>query len=541
MNKNSVFTIWFTGAFSLVVVATFLFVTERETLPHPSRETIRPTEVAPTVVGNEVALTTGEPTSVPSVIALPPTPLEFSFDHPAEYNQVVQWLLQAKQSGQSAEFVQAELVRTGWLTQQKVVSLARTAQAIPFAAADVNGDGVDEWLIMLTWGGRYTNDYSGATVPSTGEFLVLSGNGILYHSLNDNSPSCYHGPQLISVQDFTGDNQPDLLIERVALCTENITLYSVFSLLSWHSGTLSDLAPSELKEDHLFHMALVTFTKQPSPSDLLEVEIDFLATDGRQKAIYRWDGISFKQQTISDVYDPVAVQTSWLSSQYQIGRNTDDVKAELEVRGWFRHDANRQTDFADTPLWINADLDGDGQDEWIIRVTNPDSIFTPLTYWGDIWIVTSEGVFRDSNNNRSSGMASYAIELLPDMTGDTLPELLTLTWDCGVNLCHYDYCILSTHNGDLTNLVLSPAESPRHSFEISPATLTLQDFNKDGLPDITGYKGGRCTVTDGCFPEYWVVWGWDPSLQAITQLYLQQESPRQLPEYTNPTPSAPRD
>ena len=182
-----------------------------------------------------------------------------------------------------------------------------------------------------------------------------------------------------------------------------------------------------------------------------------------------------------------------------------------------------------------ADLDGDGQEEWLITLDTSrlqEEQAAPLQegHPGDFWIVNTQGVAYQVRENEEPDFFATAPELveLVDMTGDEQPEAVVVFSTCGAHTCYNYYQIIGAHGGPLRNLV-QLSEQDDTLPESLPETISLsyvdreeiRDETEDDLPDLVIHGGIVGSAGAGIQRARTEIWAW--SGQAITLAEQQWE------------------
>ncbi|MDP6604665.1 MAG: VCBS repeat-containing protein [Dehalococcoidia bacterium] len=131
-----------------------------------------------------------------------------------------------------------------------------------------------------------------------------------------------------------------------------------------------------------------------------------------------------------------------------------------------------------------ADLDGDGETEFVLRVALDES--GP----GDVWffgsVVDGRRLLGSARSFAGSVLSDVRIVAVDDLTGDGLAEVVVSSENCGAATCTTGFLIMSGHRGGFENLApediaLEGAETP-----------TVDDVTGDGLLDLV-VQGGAVT------------------------------------------------
>jgi hypothetical protein len=245
---------------------------------------------------------------------------------------------------------------------------------------------------------------------------------------------------------------------------------------------------------------------------------------------------------------------AWLVKTRREDGDSDEVRKQLLEDGWIREDDDLQSDPLASPTersFLNVDLNGDGQDEWIMTIlTNGATCWVTtqdgydFKVGGELWIINKKGLaYELLSTNEEYFWGAPIVVLLADMTGDGLPDMVTKSVGCGAHTKVAMYHVISAQNGKIENIVepynkvnaateflrtYNPITNDGwKTFGISfptPDEETLSDNNGDGLADLV-LNGGTFGSSGAGFVRYRTeIWSWDGS--DITLMDV-------LPESTN--------
>lgn len=202
---------------------------------------------------------------------------------------------------------------------------------------------------------------------------------------------------------------------------------------------------------------------------------------------------------------------TWLAEAWGQGVNPAAVRSALVAAG-------RQTGLQD---WSAADLDGDLQDEWIVRLNTlpgePDYQEFAFGTTNQLWIVNQGGVvYRSETLPAPSGVAGFG-----DVTGDGRPEVWLRAADCGASTCYASYRIVSAEGGSFRNIVApDPATGATVIGMTNPDIPILFDHTGDGVADFTLHGGTLGSAGAGIMRPYTDIWAWDGSALAKVETLL---------------------
>jgi hypothetical protein len=206
---------------------------------------------------------------------------------------------------------------------------------------------------------------------------------------------------------------------------------------------------------------------------------------------------------------------AWLAQAWALQVDPGDLHNALREAGW-------QKEAAD---WLSIDLTGDGRDEWLLRLCTvreanqcAESQVAFIDMSGDFWVIGAAGIlYRVSDNNDLSWRSAPAVVATADLTGDTLPDVMTDSITCGAHTCFHLYHIISAHSGQVANLVRLPPQQQNawsDGIEMSYAEPEIKDATGDGLVDLVVRGGWIGSAGAGIHRGRVETWSWDG--QAVT-------------------------
>jgi hypothetical protein len=215
-----------------------------------------------------------------------------------------------------------------------------------------------------------------------------------------------------------------------------------------------------------------------------------------------------------------ALQT-WLAEAHRGDSAVNDVCAVLRQAQWQQEGDSCQA----------ADLDDDQEEEWLLTLDvshmndQESPVVQPLEgHPGDFWIVSAEGVvfMARGPENQDLGATAPSIVEVVDMTGDELPEVITVSTFCGAHTCVNTYQILGAPEGQIENLVQLPQETEPLPGDLQQAISleyvdeeAVRDETDDGLPDLVIHGGIVGSAGAGIQRARTEVWAWDEEESAI--------------------------
>ena len=460
-----------------------------------------------------------EPTDV--IVNLPTSDLDIRFETPpTEWDSLPQWLAAAWLDDRSRDETAAMLASADWLIDAG--PLPENGVAGSFAQADINSDGLDEWIISV----KQPNAASHTpTIPFLraypGNFYVIGQAGVLYqHYRTTTIATSTAAPFLLSLDDFSGDGVPDLIIDE--LSHNGVQYFGRFYFLTSLNGVLRDQSSAELKQvrpqpqltvsalnDRLTANLRVRYADSPS------------ATNGYwQRETYAWNGSTLARQSFQ-VESPSNADSlaNYLSAQWSDQTNAARVRANLLSWGWLRNEQD----------WVTGDFDGDFADDWAVIVSDPAAEPSSSGYVADVWVFSAAGLFRLSESSAENTLlpAEHQIQRVQDLTNDIHPELLVKQTSCGAATCFDKYRIISSVNGVLSNIVRNNAPSTVNAGDagnLSDAPDAIsQTFSEISIaasadqptPLLRVHGGTFGSVGAGVMRSYASYWTWSESERSI--------------------------
>ncbi len=208
---------------------------------------------------------------------------------PNNWPGIERWLPTAWQAGYQVSDVRKQLSSAGWLMPYTAAATDFSPQGV--ASADINGDGLDEWLITLIIPGSQTH---APTIPYLrafpGNFYVIGQEGILYRHFQPSiiSAEFSAAPFLNSTDDLTGDGLPDILFDERS--HNEFQHFGRYYFLTYHNGDLRDATSDDLLAVHQQPELSIDKASQSATLRYWQGDPDNLKTGFWVEESYRWDG-----------------------------------------------------------------------------------------------------------------------------------------------------------------------------------------------------------------------------------------------------------
>ena len=464
---------------------------------------------------------TPPPTDV--ILNLPTAENDFQLDiAPKDWTQLPEWLAVVWQADMSRETVAQALQAAGWLIPDQPLPAAGAVGS--FAQADLDGDGLDEWLISVR---QPFADSHAPIIPFQraypGNFYIIGRSGTLYQHYPNGAISAEFAaaPFLLSLQDFNADGNPDVLIDE--LNHNGQQYFGRFYLLTLKAGVMRDLSSTALK--------------QVRPQPQLTIDNGQVAIRSRfasnpsdptgywQNEQYQWDGQTLALSVISiESPQDFASLATYLNTQWQAQTDSAKVRADLLNWGWLREDKN----------WVTEDFDGDLRSDWAVVVSAP-TAEASNGYQADLWIVSAAGVYQLSADSAeySREPTQHSISRLQDVTQDGLPELLSEQIICGASTCYNTFRIISDAKGTLASIVANntqpingdAAVSTVHDGITQPfADLSIVQADPAQPVQLRVHGGVFGSIGAGVMRSYATLWAWSAPANAIVQTGIELDA-----------------
>lgn len=205
---------------------------------------------------------------------------------------------------------------------------------------------------------------------------------------------------------------------------------------------------------------------------------------------------------------------TWLGEAHAAGIEASEICPLLRENAWQQPEDDCQT----------AELDGEGTEEWLLSLDTSKLQTTegaaPLEgHPGDFWVVSEGAVVYRAHDPEEPDFFATAPSLveLADMTGDDLPEAITVFSTCGAHTCFNYYQAISAHDGEIRNVV-DPTETQEAIVgEDAPAAISLSYVDEERVEDATGDDLPDLVITGGLVGSAGAgiqrarteVWAWD--------------------------------
>lgn len=206
----------------------------------------------------------------------------------------------------------------------------------------------------------------------------------------------------------------------------------------------------------------------------------------------------------------------WLVGQWQDNANPAAVRSALQASGY-------QRDIND---WAAADFDGDLRDEWVISLTNPATSQEATGPAGNLWIVNGNGVVYRTYETMGDDPYEFgqpSIVALGDMTGDSLPELVTNVEVCGAHTCYGNFRVVGFAGDIFADLVSSETageDGPGNTIVLSYPDVRLVDIDGNAKMDLLVHGGTIGSAGAGVVRPRTEIWSWDGTAVRLADTQL---------------------
>ncbi|MCK5923584.1 MAG: hypothetical protein KAG66_21800, partial [Methylococcales bacterium] len=144
---------------------------------------------------------------------------------PDSWEALAEWVISARSGGYEVAVVQAALQVASW---QQVVD--------DFQAFDLDGDGVNEWLLTLYQTGL--PGYEPGSINILGRFWVVNNAGIVY-TIDRTDDGVEDAPTIVTIADFTGDGVYEVVTAGDS-CGAH-TCFQSYRIISTHNGSWQNI------------------------------------------------------------------------------------------------------------------------------------------------------------------------------------------------------------------------------------------------------------------------------------------------------------
>lgn len=159
-----------------------------------------------------------------------------------------------------------------------------------------------------------------------------------------------------------------------------------------------------------------------------------------------------------------------------------------------------------------GDTDGDGEDEYVVLITDPDSagsMYAPFS--GDVVIFDKQGQryvpAYQASDTLALTMIGPALVGVDDYNGDGLTEAVLTSGDCGAHTCFTDVVMLGWDGSDYVDLFAGSLGVPW----TRPDEITFWDIEGDGVQEVYLPAGAIGSIGAGPQRESFLTYAWDGS------------------------------
>jgi hypothetical protein len=168
------------------------------------------------------------------------------------------------------------------------------------------------------------------------------------------------------------------------------------------------------------------------------------------------------------------------------------------------------------PPCIAADLDGDGRDEYVVRVFDPTAGVSEAPP-GDVIILDDNGdgyrvVYRASTRDGLGGVADPTILGADDYNDDGKAEAAFTGTQCGASTCMTSVFVVGWDGSQYSDLFAEPVSQPG----IDPSQISFQDLDGDGAQEIRIPTGTVSSVGAGPQRGSILTYDWDGTSFVLT-------------------------
>ncbi len=164
-----------------------------------------------------------------------------------------------------------------------------------------------------------------------------------------------------------------------------------------------------------------------------------------------------------------------------------------------------------TTSCVAADLDGDPEDEYVVRLVRKPAVGEGSGYFPN-WLLGKILVFDGSDEGfgpvfelNDFGPTRYeerlsenpVIYLVKDVNGDARSELFLTTSECGAHTCHLNVYALTNRGDNYVSIVEESAAGPSILVPMADDQLRIEDIDGDGTAEILLRQGMIASVGAG--------------------------------------------
>ena len=193
-----------------------------------------------------------------------------------------------------------------------------------------------------------------------------------------------------------------------------------------------------------------------------------------------------------------------------------------------------------TPSCVAADLDGDGENEYVVRLVRQrrvgeESRRYPAWLLGKILIFDRpNGPFRPVLDLKDIGPTMWEERLsenpviysVVDINSDSRPEVFLTTSECGAHTCHLYLYGQTFRDGEWTSIVGVSAAGPAILVPMADDQLAIEDLDGDGIAELSVRVGLVDSAGAGPQREARRTYRWEGNQYALANLEYEGIGPR---------------
>ena len=172
--------------------------------------------------------------------------------------------------------------------------------------------------------------------------------------------------------------------------------------------------------------------------------------------------------------------------------------------------------------WWWDDLNGDGLDEWVVRLKEPG--LEGSLPWGSPAriLIADPAKERVVYEAASEDFESLELLLLDDFTGDGLPEVLYQITSCGAHTCYQAYYLISYQQSnpprELRFVFAEGSDKSYPLVNMSSSEWFVEDWTGDELPDLVLHGGMIGSAAAGVQRARTELYGWDGQVMRLVEV-----------------------
>ena len=313
------------------------------------------------------------------------------------------------------------------------------------------------------------------------------------------------------------------------VCLQEINVFSLATCSANVCGVYTTWSVNQQKEQHPAENRVDKFIDEPCENDscvvreyvtylgniVVSTRLNVKDESQIEHADELFAKLSFQSKDLAALFGTQETLLEWVKAAWEANTNPAEVQATLLLTGWIKDESSL----------LPVDLDGDGQEEWLITLIDDICCFDKELSPSSVWLVDDGQII--FNLPPQPRMVNRVLHVR-DITGDQLADIVVESATYGANYYPLEYHVLSTHHGTISSIVQPPSGvNATHSFDdgdfISMGVENWEevhflDLSGDGLDDLilSGMGGGG--AGGGVSRSFWAVWSWDGEAMTLADI-----------------------